>query len=211
MERPKLIENNRCAIDGRPRIPGGFEGFLNGGSIIVQFKPGFFGPKNIYVRTTDNEGRTSDWEQQGTWTAGAEVPPQAISVSPYIGSGSRRRFTFSVMDQNGSSDIARVEVQVQKLKSAEDGCSFALKHSGTGPFSAQPVSNTGPCKISIVRVEPEGRDALRIRADFEFPDTMAGLGNIYAEVEDHEHQSSGRVWLGSWTIPGIQSPASPAN
>ncbi len=194
LKHPQRIENSRCSAVGT--------GFLYGGDIAVQFKSSFYGPKNIYVRTTGSNGEATPWQQVGTWIAGNEEPPQAVSVSPYLGSGTRKTFTFSFMDPNGRTDIAKIEFLLQKLTGEAGACTFHLDRSSVTPAAGPTVAVNGPCKVSNVQVSFTSTDSLQVRADVDFAGSNAGRRNIYATVQDRKGQSSGLVWLGSWVVPG---------
>ena len=206
--RPKRIENSRCSVEGG--------GLVAGFAITAHFRPVFFGPKKIYARVTRQDANPTDWEEVGAWMASDEQPPQAISVTPYLGAGSRRTFTFSLSDPNGNSDIANASFLIQKFRSRQNACSFdfdrnlgvvtlmndqatataGVLHSG----DRSSIAN-GQCRVSNLRLDSATSDSLQVRVDIEFSGGFAGRRNIYADVEDRAGLSSGSTWLGSWVVP----------
>jgi hypothetical protein len=206
--RPQRIENSRCSVEGN--------GLLSGFAITAHFKPTFFGPKKIYVRVIRPDEKPTDWEEVGTWIASALQPPQAISVTPYLGAGLRQTFTFSVFDPNGNSQIANVKFLIQRFRSRENACSFDLDRNlrGVTLTSDQPPAPAGvlhpgdkssianvQCRVSNLRLDSLSPDSLQVRVDIEFFAAFAGRRNIYVNVEDRAGLSSGSIWLGSWVVP----------
>ena len=205
---PRRMENSRCSIEGG--------GLINGWAITAHFKPGFFGPKNIYARVTRQDANPTDWEKVGAWIASAEQPPQAVSVNPYLGAGSRHTFTFSLFDPNGSADIANAKFLIQKFRSREHACSFDFDRNlgvvtlmndqataTAGALHSSDRSSIGnvQCRVSNLRIDSVSSDSLRVRVDIEFSGGFAGRRNIYADVKDRAGMSSGSTWLGSWVVP----------
>jgi hypothetical protein len=189
-DQARALETPLCSIDRTIYLQLG---------VKVHFKPSFFGAKKIYARITGFDGNQTEWQQVGTWLASAEVAPEAVSVTPYLGSGKKQTFTFSVMDRNGGSDISRMKLVIKGFRKEEESCSIVLELPiKNGPNQAMESSQ---CRISNLKIDASGRDALRIRTDVEFTANFVGRRNIYAEIEDREHQSSGLTWLGSWVVP----------
>jgi hypothetical protein len=206
----KAVENSRCSVGNgwKPLLEGVTE-------IPVAFKPSFFGQKNIYVRVTDDNGKTSGWKQVGTWLASDERRPDAISVIPYLGSGMQRTFTFALSDLNGSTDVTSAEFLLQFGKTSQKACSFSLDRTlgavtlsadqGTASSGSLRLGQPGQignsqCTLSDAKLKLEGRDAIALSVHIKFSSSFAGRRNVYARVEDKAGQRSSMVWLGSWVV-----------
>jgi len=206
----KGIDGERCSVekDWKPMFDGIVE-------LPVIFKPAFFGPKNIYVRVTDNGGRT-DWKQVGTWLASADLAPVPVSVVPYLGAGSDRDFTFVLSRRSGSAEISRVEFLAQLGKARRSACSFSFERS-SGLVSLQNDDATGfigtlgigdhksiqnsQCAISNIRVRLDTRNGMEFTLHIRFSSSFSGRRNIFARVENRAGLNSSMEWLGSWMVP----------
>jgi hypothetical protein len=205
---PQRMENSRCSIQGA--------GVASGWGMTVHFKPGFFGPKKIYARVTRQDANPTDWEEVGAWIASGEQPPQAVSVTPHLGTGPRHTFTFSLFDPNGNSDIQKANFLIHRFRSPENACSLdfdrnlgvvtLINDSATAPAGVLQAGDSGSivngqCRVSNFRFDSTSSDSLQVRVDIEFSRGFAGRRNIYAKAEDRAGQSSGSTWLGSWLVP----------
>jgi hypothetical protein len=207
----KAVENSRCSVDTgwKPLLEGVTE-------IPVVFKPSFFGQKNVYAKVTDDNGRTSGWKQVGNWSASDERRPEAVSVVPYLGLGMQRTFTFSLSDQNGSTDITTADFLVQFGKARQQACSFSLDRSsgtvmlradqgttwaGTLRLGEPGQARNSQCTISDAKLKLEGKDAIALSVHLQFSTSFSGRRNSYARVEDKAGLRSPMVWLGSWVVP----------
>jgi hypothetical protein len=203
------VENERCSI------AQGWTPLLR--DVAIGFKPGFAGPKNVYVRAIDSFGASSGWKQVGTWTAGDEEAPEPISAEPYLGSGLRQRFNFAFSDINGSSDIQTAEILIQFGRDEVSACKITLDRdaaivqllgdTGTGASGTRRVNSQDAairnrqCAVSDVIVTNESRDALHLAMSIEFDRSFRGRRNIYARARDKAGLSSPWRWLGSWVVP----------
>ena len=184
--------------------------------IPVSFKPSFFGPKNVYVRVTDDHNRTSGWKQVGTWLASDERQPEAVSVIPYLGSGIEKTFTFALSDLNGGADITTAEFLVQFGKTSQQACSFSLDRpsgvvklrtdqgtvsAGTLRLGERGQVRNSQCTISGASLKLEGRDAIMFTVHIQFSSRFSGRKNVYAQVQDRAGLRSSMQWLGSWIVP----------
>lgn len=193
------VENSRCGLSGIEHGVGEL-------GMRVTFKPVFFGEKNVYARVSTAQGVSSGWKQIGTWLANPEQAPMPISVIPYLGSGIRQTFTFIASDVNGASDIAAARILIQSDRQKQNACAFTfslpsntISLVGDDGKPAAILQNA-QCKISEPSVVAESRDSMQFQMNIEFSGSFAGRRNIYAEVEDKEHESSSWQWLGSWHV-----------
>lgn len=161
-------------------------------------------------------GRTTGWRQTGTWIASAEVPPDAISIVPYVGSKARQTFSFAFSDINGHDDIAKTEILIQKGRTRENACVVTLdRSSSTAMLLADKPSAPGralrinshdtaqnsQCDVSDLTLSIESPDSLRFTMTARFARKFAGVRNIFARVEDKSGERSAWRWLGIWLVP----------
>jgi hypothetical protein len=184
--------------------------------VKVHFKPSFFGPKNIYVRLTDNGGLSSGWLEGGQWRASDEEPPNPVAVTPYIGAGFRQSFVFSLSDINGRDDIEKAEFLFQANRNQAGACSFVLEprrstvallddkgtsQAGELTLGANGKIQNAQCAISDPTIVADSGDSRKMRIEVEFARQFSGRRNVYARAEDKAQQSSRWCWLGSWIVP----------
>ena len=93
-------------------------------TVSITFKS-FLGLKNIYLRAQDLEAASSGWQQPGTWTVTANLPPSVTSLAPYVGSGATQTFTVTFSDPDGYADLSSVQVLINNFLDGISACYLA--------------------------------------------------------------------------------------
>lgn len=143
-------------------------------------------------------------------------PPQALSVNPASGAGSRGSFRFSYSDPDGTSDISSVIVIINDTSRGIKGCYLQwyrttntitiANDNGSGWAEEQKLGSSGAihnsqCEVDMPgtsMAEADGR--LELKLDLRFLLGFHGRKHLYTYVMDDYGASSGYRDLGSWDV-----------
>lgn len=158
-------------------------------------------------------------------TVWANSPPQPVSVSPNNRQGNLDSFLFTFNDDDGASDITRVQVSIENTLTSTTGCTLSYTLATNEILirdSSQPSGWSAPRKLgrpgilsnSRCNVDAGASSALSngptflLRLALNFPAASAGDKTISAEVTDSAGVSSDWQTLGSWNVPspGTHAP-----
>ena len=209
------LANSQCTING-----GSSSIALSGNNATVNlalsFSGSFVGAKNVYGYAQAAGGLNSGWTVLGNWTVPTAVP-QAVSVTPFTGTGSSNTFSFLYSDANGASDLGILQVVVNSSLSGYQGCyisidpvhkTLLLLNDGAtawqGPITpptagtlanSQCTINGGSSSIAL-----SGNNAT-VNLALSFSSTFGGVKNVYGYAQAAGGLNSGWTALGNWTVP----------
>ena len=179
----------------------------------VSFKPGFSGAKNVYLLVYGSAGNTG-WQQLGTWTVGAPLPPTTGPVTPNSGSGLTQVFTAAYSDVQGYQDVSQAMFMVDDNASGVSGCvimwdrvsnNFYLANDAatiwTGPVQAASNGNlqNSQCVLNSATSSGSGSgNALTVNLSLSLKVGFTGTKNLYMLVYGSAG-NSGWQQGGTWT------------
>nr|MDQ2899903.1 hypothetical protein [Acidobacteriota bacterium] len=204
------VSNSRCTLNaaGSSVLPGPTDLKVN---FNFSFKPAFVGTKNIYLSASDLGGLVDagGFQKVGTFTTAVNLPPTADSVSPNVGAGTPRTFTFTYSDPNSFNDIVVTYSLFNASLSAANGCVVAYvrpsnalylyNDAGTAlvPGAANTLSNK-QCILSSPGPVTGSGNSLTVPITLAFLPAFTGLKNIYGVALDSGGLDSGYQKLGTW-------------
>ena len=185
-------------------------------ALALTFKPAFAGanPTNIYMGADDLSGLSTGMPLRGTWTVAPSMP--AVDSVQYSNpSGWSQLFTFNFTDADGASSISVAEVQIGAGATAVNACYLwydraanvlSLRDdadtgwSGIAPGTAGSVENS-QCKIDGLSSTVSATGTLlRLHVMIVFKPAFAGVKNIHMAAAAIGGVSSGRQFMGTWTV-----------
>ena len=159
-----------------------------------------------------SDGTDSGWQQKGSWTPSAVVPPGPLSVTPSSGSGSSQTFSFLFSDPNGYSAMSPVSViinttllgarSVLRPVLPSSNTLYLANDSGTGWTGPVTLGQSGTLQNSQCTVNTAASSAsgsgnnLTLNLALSFQPAFGGAKNIYMDAYD------GRIPVGSRKAPG---------
>ncbi|MGA8029093.1 MAG: Ig-like domain repeat protein [Bryobacteraceae bacterium] len=205
------VSNSQCTITGSGTtvVPSGNNLTLN---LEVTASSSFTGTQNIYMLATDNDGKETGWQNEGTWTpAGASIP-SVVSASQSGVTGSPETFALTYSDTGGSTALHYLVVNFNTSTAYASACVvyynqdnnnlFLEDDAGTGlEGPIQPGSGTlsnTQCMIdgTNTTVVPSG-DQLTL--NLAVTGYLTGTKNIYMLATDNDSKESGWQNEGTWT------------
>ena len=215
------LANSQCTING-----GSSSIALSGNNATVNlalsFSGSFVGAKNVYGYAQAAGGLNSGWTVLGNWTVPTAVP-QAVSVTPFTGTGSSNTFSFLYSDANGASDLGVLQVVVNSSLSGYQGCyvsidpvhkTLLLLNDGAtawqGPITL-PTSGTlanSQCTINggSSSIALSGNNAT-VNLALSFSGSFGGAKSVYGYAQAAGGLNSGWTALGNWTVPAVPPQA----
>ncbi len=209
------LGNSQCSVDA------GASGAAGAGSALtltlrVRFAASFAGAKKVYMQAVDQGGRSSGWQQRGSWVV-PNSPPQAVSVTPASGLGSAQTFQFLFSDANGYNDIATTQMLFHSTLTPASGCYVQFQpgsgklwlrnNAGTGWLgpvvagTAARLSNTR-CAVDAAGSSRTGAGPdLTVRLAMRFTAGFRGTRNIYLRATDKSGAGSRWQRRGTWAVP----------
>ncbi|PWU02543.1 MAG: hypothetical protein C5B51_20600 [Terriglobia bacterium] len=192
-------------------------------SLPLTFVFAWGGVKNLFVLATANDGKTSGWQNTGSWTAPSSGPPSVASTFPASGSGTLQTFSVTAGDGSGPSAVAWISFLVNTGINGANACWVLFNRgantlqlandAGTG-FSA-PVTIGTAASVSNSQCSVNAASAststagytLAVKLPLSFAFAFSGNKSSFAIVYDNGNQNSGWQNTGSWAIPGSGPPA----
>ena len=153
------------------------------------------------------------------------TPPQPISVTPASANGSATTIAVKTTDDNGVTDIKRIDLLVAQEQSYGGvychlsynvATRVASLRSNDGSWAAASTGSlgNGVCSVDVARLtQSVDESALTVTFPVELYGWM-GLQNVYIRVYDAASLDSGWVKEGLWTIsnvPPVLTGLSPGN
>jgi hypothetical protein len=215
------LSNSQCTVSGTGSsyAVSGNNGTL---AVALTFSGTFTGQKNVSLLAQENNnGSSSGWVQEGTWTPSPLAAPTVVSVSPSSGFGLTQTFTAKYSDSNGTSDLENMRVLVSASTGANACYVFYYpspnllyldNNAGTGlsagitPGSSSQVSNS-QCTLSGTGSSygVSGNTAT-LAVALTFSGTYTGQKNISLLAQGNDGSSSGWVTKGTWTPASVGPP-----
>jgi hypothetical protein len=143
-------------------------------------------------------------------------PPTAVSVTPASGSGSGGSFAFRFSDQNGSGDLAWVQMLFNSTLTLAGGCYLNYTPStnkillrddaGTGWLGPATLGSGAVLENSLCKVTPAASSAaaagdnLTVTLALLFKAPFAGTKNIYMKAKDNGGLVLSWQSRGTWTV-----------
>jgi hypothetical protein len=206
-------QNSQCTVQAAGSSASGSGSTLTV-TLALQFRSTFAGAKNVYMEAYD--GADSGWQQRGTWTVPANIPPVPVSVTPSSGSGGSQTFQFAFWDGKGYSAINSISVLLNGSMNPVGGCYilyyplskalYLANDAATQWLSPLYVGGSGSSQNSQCRIQAAGSAAtgsgtdLTLTLDITFQTSFNGSRNVYMEAYDG--LDSGWQQKGTWTVSG---------
>jgi hypothetical protein len=204
-------QNSQCTLNGvgSSVTTSGNSLTLN---LAITFLPAFAGTKNIYMEAVNPNG-TAAWQEEGSWTVGAQV--QAVSVTPSAGSGSSQTFSFLYTDTAGASGLTSVSVLINSSLSTAAACSVTYNQAQNSlalltDSGAQPTSTIAPGSGSQLNsqctLSGSGSSVsitgtvLTLNLALAFQPTFGGNKNVYMQAVSPFGTAAWQA-EGAWTVP----------
>ena len=185
----------------------------------ITFSTEFSGLKQIYMLAASAGGGTTGWQLRGTWNVQATGAPlvQAISATPYTGSGPTQAFTLQYSDSAGAADLMSVRVRFAEINVGPGTCTVRynpitgavgiLNDAGTtwidtGAMGTGTLGNS-QCTLTLASsaATPNG-NTLTVVLYVTFNASFSGLKQIYLLGQSTTGSSSGWQQRGTWNVPG---------
>ena len=213
------LQNSQCIING-----SGSSASISGNTatvnLAVRFQPAFDGPKNIYGLAQNIAGLNSGWQALGTWTVTTIL--QAVSVTPFSGSGQSQTFAFVYSDPNGGSDIASAQVLFNTVVSPYHTCyvlvdpvhhlAYLANDAFTGYLGPMTLGTSATLQNSQCIINGSGSstsisgNTATVNLAVTFQPAFTGPKNIYGLAQNIAGHNSGWQTLGTWTVmPQLQA------
>lgn len=207
------VSNSQCTLSASG---SSYAASDNNGTLAVAltFSTTFTGQKSLSLLAQENNGSSSGWVQEGTWTPSSSALPEVVSVSPSSGSGATQTFTAAYLDPNGTSDLGNVRVLVSASTGANacyvfyypgPNLLYLENNAGTGlsvgiaPGSSSEVSNS-QCTLSGTGSSyGVGGNNATLAVALTFSGTFTGQKNISLLAQAKNGSTSGWVQEGTWT------------
>jgi hypothetical protein len=153
--------------------------------------------------------------------AAAQLPPQAVSVSPALGSGSTQTFTLVFSDPNGAADLTSAQVIVNPAVSGVSSCyvwidpvhkGVYLTNDAYSAWQGTTLGMAGTLQNSQCAVNAAGSavalsgNTLIVTLALTFQAGYAGGKNIFLYATSADGLSSGWQKLGAWGVTGSSQP-----
>ena len=209
------LQNSQCSVNVAAASVNG-SGTTLTLTVPITFTPSFAGQKQIYMELEDSLGRTSGWQQLGSWATIGSSPPANVSVTPNSGSGSSQTFSFVYSDGGGYAQITVAQAIINNYVTTIAGCALYYTASnnslslyndaGTTLLPAIVVGQAGTlqnsqCSVNVAAASVTGLGTnLTLTVPVTFT-SFTGQKQTYMEVEDSLGLTSGWQMLGSWTVP----------
>lgn len=216
-----VLENSQCSVNAGASSANGSGTDLTV-RLAITFKEAYWGFKYVYMYVADTTGRASGWQQRGTWGAGGNLAPQAISVTPSGGMGTTQTFAFLFRDPNGWQEMRWSYVLIASSLTPSSSCyvhynlaenSLRLRNdAGTGwlgpvTMGSQAMLENSQCAINAAASSVNGANTdMTLRLAITFKPAYAGSKNIYMYVADTGGSSSGWQLKGSWEAGANAAP-----
>jgi hypothetical protein len=214
------VQNSQCSVDGATSSATGSGNTITL-NVALTFKPTFAGSRAVYMDVYDGAA-DSGWQQLGSWTVTGTGPPQAVSVTPASGTGTRQTFSFVFMDPKGYAAIRSALMLINGTLSVSSGCylyyarasnTIYLTNDAGTAWQATPVTlgQSGTLSNSQCSVDPLNSSAsgsgtnVTLNLTLNFTSSFPGPKTIYADVYDGTDES-GWQQKGTWTVPGSGPP-----
>jgi Zn-dependent metalloprotease len=212
------LANTQCTLDlaSSSATPSG-----NNLSVVLRitFSTEFSGLKQIYMLAASAGGGTTGWQQRGTWNVQATGAPlvQAISATPYTGSGPTQAFTLQYSDPAGAADLLSVRVRFAENNVGPGTCTARynpmtgavgiLNDAGTtwidtGGMGIGTLGNS-QCTLNLASsAATSNGNTLTVVFYVTFNASFSGLKQIYLLGQSTTGSSSGWQQRGTWNVPG---------
>ena len=213
------LSNSQCTVNGTGTTVSGSGPTLTL-TLSVNATAGFFGTKNSYMWTQDNEGLNSGWQTKGTWTLPPNTPPTADSVSPTAATGVNHTFTSNYSTHNGKSYTDLIWVYV-RFDFDVHGClvgyyqptaSLFLRNDASTAWQGPLVPGTAgtlsnpQCTVNGVGTKVFGSNqTLTLNLSLSATALFVGTQRLYMDAVDSEGSDSGWQQRGTWT-PAADTP-----
>ena len=209
------LGNSRCRVDFARAVE-----LLAGYSIHVRliFSPSFVGEKRIFLYAEDRGGLNSGWQNKGSWSVTANVPPRFVSVIPSSGEGYNQIFSVLVYDANGVDDLASVYLAFESLDGPSqcevlvflpDGDFILRADEGGGeirPAEGRLENSSCSLNLGTSSTTREGAET-RVSFDLTFKAAFEGPKEILGRTSDLSEFALRSIELGTWTVgPGLTPP-----
>ena len=181
----------------------------------LTFNSTFYGAKNIYLYASEGTAN-SGWTAVGSWTVTGGAS-EANSVSPASGNGSTSTFTFTVSDSSSETNLTGMTMLFTAGAPSDTANACYLVYNRTtstiglwdntgnttlstkGIGSSATLQNS-QCAVGYTVMNVSG-NSIQFQIQLVFSSAnFAGTQSIYLDADEPD-ESSGLVYMGSWTIP----------
>lgn len=219
-----MLSNSQCSLDAGASSISRFGNSIQV-SAALTFGEGFAGSQNVYGLAFDVAGKSSGWQQLGTWnTAGMQAAaPTVDGVSPASGYGTSQAFSFHYSSVNGYGYLNRLYGWVNSSSNGPGGCEieyvstgnqlYLINDAGTGltgpgtPGTPGTLSNS-QCSLDVGASSVlEFGNSISVTAALGFSAPFAGAQNVYGLAFDSAGKSKGWQLIGGWNTAGLQNLA----
>jgi Astacin (Peptidase family M12A) len=185
-------------------------------NVALTFTGTFTGVKNVYGYASGNDGLSSGWVLEGSWTPGTPQPPTFVSLTPNTGSGTTQTFSLVISDPSGLTDLKTTHLLFNTTSANQSSaCSvyysvaanelFVYNDGGTAlsagvtPGGAGTAAND-QCTLTAAgsSISKSGNN-LTLNVALTFTGTFTGVKNVYGYASGNDGLSSGWVLEGTWT------------
>jgi sugar lactone lactonase YvrE len=214
------LQNSQCTISGSGSTVTGSGPTLTV-TLAITFSQSFGGAQNIYGFAFDTAGLNSGWQNIGTWTNPANLPPTADSVTPNSGTGTSQNFTFKYSSVSGYGHLGPVYGLINSSLNGVNGCQFYYAPgSGIYLYTDSAGGTVGPmtpggsgtlqnsqCIISGAGSTVGGSgNTLTMTLAITLSQSFGGTQHVYGFAFDASGLNSGWQNLGTWTNPANAPP-----
>jgi hypothetical protein len=190
-------------------------------SAAITFKGAFDGPKNTYLEASTSSTNTG-LIFMGVYTITAPGGPQTISAVPGSGSGPGERFSFTVSDPGGASNITGAAILFAPSFNLNNACyliwdgihnivslTYDNPANGQTPFTpgGPGIATNEQCTMNAANSTiVMGATEVVVTLDLTFNSTFFGTKNIYLYAGEAATNSGWNI-VGTWTVTGGASSA----
>ncbi|MGA8028721.1 MAG: alpha-amylase family glycosyl hydrolase [Bryobacteraceae bacterium] len=213
------LSNTQCTIKGAGTTVS-TSGNTTTLHLAVTASGSFTGAKSIYMLATDNNGKQSGWQNEGTWTLPASVP-SVVSASPGAFNGLSQSFPLTYSDTAGPTHLQYLIVDFNTSTAYANACVVYYNQDNNklwlendagnalmGPVQpgSAPLSNS-QCTINATgtSVAPSGNNLI-LNLSVTASTNFTGTKNIYMLATDNDGKQSGWLNKGTW-VPSVPVPS----
>jgi len=222
------LSNPQCTLKGAGSSITG-SGNTVTMALNLAFSGSFNGNQTIFMDAIDKAGMTSNWQNRGSWTVSANLPPTSDSVTPSSGSGASQIFTFRYSSSNGAGYIVNADTMFNTSLGGTNACLVLYDRPSSAVYLYIDVPGNGAS--GALRVAADGTmtgslsnpqctlngsgssvtgsgNTLTMVLNMSFTANFAGTQTVFMYASDAGGQASGWVNRGTWMVPAAAMTSS---
>jgi hypothetical protein len=219
---PGTLQNSQCSIDVGASSASGVGNNLTL-NLAATFKAGFTGTDSIFMQVQNKFGVNSGWQNRGTWTPAAPLPPSPVSVTPTGGTGISEVFHLTYSDPSGFASISATQTIINGTLTYTGACAvfyqvssqtLAIINDAGSAFSVPAklgVAGTlqnSQCSIDVGASSASGvGNNLTLNLAVTFTPSFVGVKSIYMQLQNKFGLTSGWQNRGAWAPAAAPAPS----